>query len=89
MLDADTITSSYSRAIETEGTSVGLAIFRLPDEVTWTLAVFDEAWNATVWQHKFATEKDALATGMAAIRSEGIWSFVYLQTGCKSPPSLH
>jgi hypothetical protein len=70
------IMSELCTSIEGEGTSVDVSIYRLKHESEWSLETFDENWNSTVWDDKFATEEEALDEAIATINAEGIWSFV-------------
>jgi hypothetical protein len=75
--DPKVIMSELSSTIEGEGTSVAVSIYRLENESEWSLEIFDENWNSTVWDNKFATEQEALDEAIATINAEGIWSLVF------------
>ncbi len=53
------------------------------------LEIVDENWNSTFWDGKFATEEDALAVAITAIKTESIWSFVSEDDEESERPLVH
>jgi len=76
------IYSPLQQAYVSEGKSIDIQIYRLP-ETGWTVEVVDEHGNSTVWEHEFATDQDAFDEVMNTIREDGIDSLI----GKPSQPS--
>lgn len=71
----DLIDSPLSQTYTSNGRSVQIQIYRMPDS-GWTLEVVDQLNNSTVWDGEFETDQDALDTALADIKSEGIEAFI-------------
>ena len=71
----DLIDSPLSQTYTSNGRSVQIQIYRMPDS-GWTLEVVDQLNNSTVWDGEFETDQDALDTALADIKAEGIEAFI-------------
>jgi hypothetical protein len=69
------IYSDLGQKVTANGITVEIVIYRLDDQTTWTLSVYDQEGGDTVWDDLFATEEDALKEAMRAIDEFGITSF--------------
>ena len=67
--------SSLSQHLTSEGKTVNIEI-RLGSAGGWSLEIIDEFGTSTVWDDEFDSEAAALNEAKAAIRDEGIDSFV-------------
>jgi hypothetical protein len=71
----DLIYSPLQRSFSSEGQTVKIQIYRLPD-TGWTLEVVDEFNNSTVWDNEFATDQEALDEFLAEVKTDGIHSYI-------------
>ena len=71
----DLIDSPLSQTYTSNGRSVQIQIYRMPDS-GWTLEVVDQLNNSTVWDGEFETDQDALDTALADIKAEGNEAFI-------------
>lgn len=78
--DPKIIDSPLSREVTQDGVTVRILIYRLEDDVTWTLEVVDEGGCSTTWDVPFLTEEDALKEAIAVIAEEGIRTFVVAES---------
>jgi hypothetical protein len=60
----DLIDSSLNQTYTADGRSVEIHIYRMPN-TGWALEAVDDLNNSTVWDGKFATDREALDTAMA------------------------
>jgi uncharacterized protein len=67
--------SEITKEIEKDGFKVTIEIYK-GDEGGWILEIVDDRWNSTVFDDLFPTAKEALDTGIKAIKEEGIQSFI-------------
>jgi uncharacterized protein len=74
MSDPKLIVSPLSRVIEENGERVEIAIYRLED-MEWSLEIVAADGCSTVWEEPFASDEEALAEALSAIKDEGIESF--------------
>jgi len=75
--DAYEITHSpLEEKVTRDGTSVEIFIYRGASEEGWILEVQDHEGGSTVWDDRFATDREAHAEAMRAIEEDGIRSFV-------------
>ena len=70
------ITSSLSRTITRDGTTIEVLIYRGETDVEWILEVADDSGGSTVWEDTFETEQDALNEVVRTIADEGIDCFI-------------
>lgn len=73
--DPELVNSPLEREITINGTTVKIFIYRSEAETEWILEVEDHLGGSTVWDDRFATDKEALDAAMAAIEEDGIESF--------------
>lgn len=74
--------SPLSGEVTRDGITVRVEIYRLVEgDRSWTLEVVDHEGNSTVWDDRFATDKDAYAKFYRTLEVEGIRSFLEKQPG--------
>ena len=74
--------SPLSGIVTREGVTVRVEIYRLVEgDKSWTLEVVDHEGASTVWDDRFATDKDAFAEFYRTLEVEGIRSFLKEQPG--------
>lgn len=78
--DPEIIDSALSQEVTQDGVTVRVLIYRLEDDVTWTLEVVDDSGVSTTWDAPFPTEEDALKEAIATIAKEGIRTFVVAES---------
>jgi hypothetical protein len=76
----DIIYSPLQRYFSSNGKTVEICIYRLP-ESGWSLEVVDEFYNSTVWDKEFETDQEALDQFMDEIKEEGIEAFIGMVSG--------
>ena len=76
----DIIYSPLQRHFSSNGKTVEICIYRLP-ESGWSLEVVDEFYNSTVWDKEFETDQEALDQFMDEIKEEGIEAFIGMVLG--------
>lgn len=77
--DPEIETSSLSGTVTRDGISVRVEIYRLAvGDDGWTLEVVDQDGSSTVWDDRFATDKDAYAEFNRTLEEDGIRSFLEL-----------
>lgn len=60
-----------------EGMTVRVEIYRLVEgDESWTLEVIDHEGGSTVWDDRFATDKEAYAEFCRTLETDGIRSFL-------------
>lgn len=60
-----------------DGVTVRIEIYRLVEgDESWTLEVIDHEGGSTVWDDRFATDRDAYAEFYRTLETEGIRSFL-------------
>ncbi len=74
MEDPIIIDSPLSCAVESDGMTLQILIYRLED-TEWSLEIVAEDGTSTVWDDFFASDEDAKAEAMGAIDKEGALSF--------------
>jgi hypothetical protein len=72
--ELELVNSPLEREITINGTTVKICIYRSETETSWLLEVEDHLGGSTVWDDRFATDKEALDAAMAAIDEDGIES---------------
>lgn len=70
------ITSGLSQTLEVEGVLFEINIFRLEEELRWTLEVVDEESSSHVWEETFASDFAALIEAQRALRTLGPEAFI-------------
>jgi hypothetical protein len=78
----DLIHSPLQRTFSSDGETVEIAIYRLPN-TGWTLEVVDRFNNSTVWNGEFATDQAALDEFMKDLAAEGIHALVGIDPKAK------
>lgn len=68
------IDSPLSRTVEEDGEKVEIFIYRLED-AEWALEIVSSDGCSTVWEEPFASDEEALAEALSAIKDDGIKSF--------------
>ena len=69
--------SPLSGTVTRDGITVRVEIYRLVEgDESWTLEVIDHEGASTVWDDRFATDKDAYAEFYRTLEAEGIRSFL-------------
>lgn len=71
------VESPLSQVFEQGGIRVEVDIYRLEEELTWTLEVVDKHNNSIVWDEAFPTDQAALDCFLAEVEEEGLASMVY------------
>lgn len=79
--DYEITNSPLECKIEKDGIYVEICIYRGEDDPGWILEVRDHKGGSTVWDDRFATDKEALDEAMREIEKEGITSFAEATTG--------
>jgi hypothetical protein len=69
-----------------KGQTVEICIYKFVHEAEWVLEVVAADGTSTVWDDKFANDKDALEEAKRAIAAEGIDSFLADE---EKPNTLH
>ena len=68
--------SPLSGIVTRDGVAVRVEIYRLVEgDESWTLEVIDNEGRSTVWEDRFATDKEAYAEFCQTLEVEGIRSF--------------
>jgi hypothetical protein len=75
MTDPNLVISGLSQKVVVAGEAFKVDIYRLEDELTWTLEVVDKQGTSTVWDHQFGSDQEALDEVFKAIRDEGLAAF--------------
>ena len=79
------IDSGLSQEIEVDGCTFEINIYRLEEEIAWTLEVVDEDNTSHVWDDTFASDFAALVEAQKAIQTAGAEAFMYDDPN----PTLH
>jgi hypothetical protein len=75
--DPEIEVSPLSGMVTREGISVRVEIYRLVEgDKSWTLEVVDHEGASTVWDDRFATDKEAYAEFYRTLETDGIRSFL-------------
>jgi hypothetical protein len=75
--DPEIEVSRLSGAVSRDGTTVHVEIYRLVEgDESWTLEVTDHEGGSTVWEDRFATDKDAYDEFYRVLETDGIQSFL-------------
>ncbi len=75
--DPEIETSPLSGTVTRDGVSVSVEIYRLAQgDDGWSLEVVDQEGGSTVWDVRFATDKEAYAEFYRALEADGIRSFL-------------
>ncbi|QEL54128.1 hypothetical protein [Chromobacterium paludis] len=80
----DLIESPLQQKYTSEGKTVEVCIYRLPD-TGWTLEIVDEYNNSTIFDGEFESDQDAFDLFLKEVEEEGIESMI----GPKPGSSLH
>ncbi|WP_199153581.1 hypothetical protein [Chromobacterium sp. ASV23] len=80
----DLIESPLQQKYTSEGKTVEVCIYRLPD-TGWTLEIVDEYNNSTIFDGEFESDQDAFDLFLKEVEEEGIESMI----GPKTGSSLH
>jgi hypothetical protein len=76
--------SQLSGNVTRDGITVRVEIYRLVEgDESWTLEVIDHEGGSTVWDDRFATDKEACAEFYRTLEAEGIRSFLEDQPGSR------
>lgn len=67
----DLIYSPLQQHYTSDGKTVDVCIYRLPD-TGWTLEVVDQYGNSTVWDGEFSTDQEALNQFLEDLKQDGI-----------------
>ena len=70
------VTSGERQHVIIDGFTFSIEIYRLEQDKTWTLEVVDHDGTSHVWDHQFASDKDARNTAIQAIEAEGAIAFI-------------
>ncbi|EAQ33710.1 hypothetical protein NB311A_00225 [Nitrobacter sp. Nb-311A] len=74
--------SPLSGMVARDGMTVRVEIYRLVEGYeSWTLEVVDHEGGSTVWEDRFATDKEAYAAFYRTLEVEGIRLFLGEQPG--------
>lgn len=69
--------SEFSGEFVDDDVTVILRIYRpAGTNLDWTLEVFDEEGNTTIWNDTFDTDRDAFEEFLATVQRDGIRSFL-------------
>jgi C4-type Zn-finger protein len=69
--------SPLSGIVTREGIAIRVEIYRLVEgDESWTLEVIDPEGGSTVWEDRFATDKEAYAEFYRTLETDGIKSFL-------------
>jgi hypothetical protein len=69
--------SPLSGTVTREGVTVRVEIYRLVEgDEGWSLEVIDHEGASTVWEDRFATDKEAYAEFYRTLETDGIRSFL-------------
>ena len=75
--DPEIEVSPLSGSVAREGMTVYVEIYRLVEgDESWTLEVIDHEGGSTVWEDRFATDKEAYAEFYRVLEADGIRSFL-------------
>lgn len=80
----DLIESPLQQKYTSEGKTVEVCIYRLPD-TGWTLEIVDEYNNSTLFDGEFESDQEAFDLFLKEVEEEGIESMI----GPKPGSSLH
>lgn len=75
--EPELVNSPLEREMAINGTTVKICIYKSELETGWILEVEDHLGGSTVWDDRFATDRDALDAAMTAIEEDGIESFAH------------
>jgi hypothetical protein len=75
MVDPNIVLSGLSRTLHVGQEQYRIDIYRLEDEVEWTLEAIDREGTSTVWDNRFETDQAALEEVLKCIREEGAAAF--------------
>ena len=75
------VVSKLSQKVSSGGKTVSVEIYRLEDESSWTMEVYDEYDNSTLWNRTFQTDLEALTEAKKSILAQGISSFIGPEDG--------
>ena len=76
----DLIYSPLEQKYTSEGKTVQVQIYRLPD-TGWTLEVVDQYDNSTVWDGEFDTDQEALDYFLTEVKEDGIEAMIGREPG--------
>jgi len=69
--------SPLSGIVTRDGVSIHVEIYRLVEgDESWTLEVVNYEGGSTVWEDRFATDKEAYAEFYRVLETDGIESFL-------------
>jgi hypothetical protein len=75
--DPEIEVSPLSGSVAREGMTVHVEIYRLVEgDESWTLEVTDHEGGSTVWEDRFATDKEAYDEFYRVLEIDGIRSFL-------------
>jgi hypothetical protein len=75
--DPEIEVSPLSGMVARDGATVHVEIYRLVEgDESWTLEVTDHEGGSTVWEDRFATDKEAYAEFYRVLETDGIGSFL-------------
>ncbi len=71
----DLIYSPLQQRYTSEGQTVEVCIYRMPD-TGWTLEVVDQYGNSTVWDGEFDTDQEAFDLFLGELKEEGVEAMI-------------
>jgi hypothetical protein len=71
------VNSSKSQAVMVDGYRFSIEIYRLEEELTWTLEVVDPEGTSHVWDDLFKSDKDARNAALRELESQGALGFMH------------
>jgi len=74
--DPEIIHSGLSRMITIDGITVDVSIYRLEEDVEWTLEVINDRGTSIAWQETFKTDEDAYRAFQLTVVQEGMQTFL-------------
>ncbi len=75
MFEPELVHSSLSQSVEVEGQTVVIEIYKLENELQWTLELVDEDNSSLVWDELFDTDFLALNEAKQTLAKEGLSAF--------------
>lgn len=75
MADPNLVVSGLSQEVSVGGETLRIEIYRLEDDLGWTLEVVDRNGTSTVWDDPFDSDQQALDEALRAIEEEGTSAF--------------
>jgi len=70
------VTSSKSQRVLVDGHPFAIEIYRLEEQMSWTLEVVDHDGTSHVWEEQFGSDGEAINAAIAEIEREGPVAFM-------------